>query len=292
LIEFSVNSQRTFATNSPPSSEKASSRPDVERRAALNAQFDRRRGQEKELEAHQPRLKLTDSVGKLATRLFVLASVAGQQAAVERDVNAILQELEKLEVRNVFENPIVKKDERKETIRRLGSQLGLSTATLQFLDELAESGKLRDFRAIVKKYEILVTDARHEIPVTVIAPTEERARIIGNSEKFQAVISQYLKPGEKISLKVKADLSLLDGYQVEVAGYAADFSLKSQLAQERKKLERARPEPLSLKLARIKEVKGMVDEDTAQKFVPLLKSLPYARYMDIDAVYPVPAVKQ
>jgi F0F1-type ATP synthase delta subunit len=244
----------------------------------------------KKLEAHQPRLKLTDSVGKLATELYVSASQNNAHDVVEADLQRVLEALDSdEELSSWFESPLTSKDQAFEGLEGLSARLQLSEVTSSFLLDLAEQGRLRDFRNVIKKYEILLTDARREIPVTVIAPTLWRAQAIAASEKFQSAMSQFIKEGESLKYVYREDPTLLDGYQVEVAGYAADFSLKTALARERKKLERERPEPLDFKLSRLREIRPLVSEEEAAKLASLLKALPLAPYMKIDQVYASPA---
>jgi F-type H+-transporting ATPase subunit O len=260
-----------------------------EQRAALKAEFDRMDAERKRLEAHQPRLKLTDSAGKLATQLYVSASQASAHDAAEADAQRILEALESdEELRQWFDSPLTSKDQAQERLEPLGTRLQLSPAVRSFLLDLAEQGRLRDFRSIAKKYEVLLTDARREVPVTVIAPTVRRAQAVAASEKFQAAMRQFLKEGESLKFVYRTDPTLLDGYQVEVAGYAADFSFKTALAGERKKLERERPEPLDFKLARLREIRPLVTEEEGAKFASLLKALPLSSYMKVDQVYGKP----
>lgn len=173
------------------------------------------------------------AANRYAQALFEIALQAGQDQAVEDELQALSEALKKSpQIEKTLLNPSFTLDQRKKALERLYAGSGaVSRVMTGFLSVLIEKGRFPLVHAIADAYKRIADTAQGEsvAEVTSAAPLDAafEARLVPALQK--AI-------GTKIALKKSVDPSLVGGISVRVRNKVFDGSVRGQLERLKKEL--------------------------------------------------------
>lgn len=119
--------------------------------------------------------------GRYATALYTAATKLKQLESVEREVTQVQDVLSKSsKLRAVFLSPIIKRGLMEQTLRQIGTDAKLSSATTNLLVLLAENGRLKKIDGIIGAFKQIMSAHRGEVVCEVTT-----ARPLDNSQRKQ-----------------------------------------------------------------------------------------------------------
>lgn len=164
-----------------------------------------------------------NQIGKrYAEAIYNVAEAKNEVKAVYEVLNSIM-ELYKTDVdfRNFITHPLIKEDEKKETLKKIFSE---SNDGVEILFYILEKGRIAQIREIVAEYvkidysknQILDVEATFAVELT----EEQKERLSKNLEN---------KTGKKIKLVVNVDKTLIGGGIIKIGDEITDGSIRRQL---------------------------------------------------------------
>ncbi|MGZ3173213.1 MAG: F0F1 ATP synthase subunit delta [Croceibacterium sp.] len=163
--------------------------------------------------------------GRYASALFDLASEAGTVTAVESDLDRLGEALaESGELRALIRNPEVSREQIGRVLTGMGSYLGLSGLTQNFLGVLAQNRRIADLPAMIRAFHAIAAAQRGEV-------TAEVASARALTDEQLATLEQKLRAreGRTVKLKTRVDPDLLGGLVVTVGSKRIDGSIRTRL---------------------------------------------------------------
>lgn len=163
--------------------------------------------------------------GRYASALFDLASEAGTITAVESDLEKLGQAArESAELRALIRNPQISREQHGKVVAGLGSYLGLSELTKNFLGVLAENRRIGELPAMIRAFHAIAAAQRGEVSAEVAsahALTDEQIATL--ETKLRA------REGRTVKLQTRVDPDLLGGLVVTVGSKRIDGSIRTRL---------------------------------------------------------------
>nr|WP_307775183.1 ATP synthase F1 subunit delta [uncultured Cetobacterium sp.] len=164
-----------------------------------------------------------NQIGKrYAEAIYNVAEAKNEVKAVYEVLNSVM-ELYKTDVdfRNFITHPLIKEDEKKETLKKIFSE---SNDGVEILFYILEKGRIAQIREIVAEYvkidysknQILDVEATFAVELT----EEQKERLSKNLEN---------KTGKKIKLVVNVDKTLIGGGIIKIGDEITDGSIRRQL---------------------------------------------------------------
>lgn len=163
--------------------------------------------------------------GRYASALFDLASEAGTVTAVEADLEHLGEALaESGQLRALIRNPEVSRDQMGKVLGGMGSYLGLSELTRNFLGVLAENRRVAELPAIIRAFHAIAAAQRGEVTAEVASAHPLTAEQLSALEaKLRA------REGRTVKLRTRVDPDLLGGLVVTVGSKRIDGSIRTRL---------------------------------------------------------------
>ncbi len=173
---------------------------------------------------------------RYARALFAL----GQEEGIEvqkkygqelTDLAELFQQLPKLI--NIFKNPIIRVDHKKEIVRQILEKVGSSQTVRNFCFYLADKGRLEFFVDIQQYYSKLLDQAEGLIRGKVVTAIDL------SKNKMNQIHKQLEdKAAQKLILDYETDESILGGLVLKVGDKIYDASLQAQLALMKENIKR------------------------------------------------------
>jgi len=163
--------------------------------------------------------------GRYASALFDLASEAGTVTAVESDLEKLAEAArESAELRALIRNPEVSREQHGKVVAGLGSYLGLTDLTRNFLGVLAENRRISALPAMIRAFTAIAAAQRGEV-------TAEVASAHALTDEQIAALEQKLRAreGRTVKLQTRVDPDLLGGLVVTVGSKRIDGSIRTRL---------------------------------------------------------------
>lgn len=163
--------------------------------------------------------------GRYASALFDLASEDGTVTAVESDLDKLADALrESDELRALIRNPEIKRHQIASVMDGLGTHLGLSELTRNFLGVLANNRRVAELPAIIRAFAAIAAAQRGEVQAEVAsahALTDEQIATL--EAKLRA------REGRTVKLTSRVDPDLLGGLVVTIGSQRIDSSIRTRL---------------------------------------------------------------
>ncbi|KAJ3041132.1 ATP synthase F0 subcomplex subunit OSCP atp5 [Rhizophlyctis rosea] len=169
--------------------------------------------------------------GRYATALFTAASKKKALDAVEGDLTRVKGLLQKdAALRSFLETPLADRNAKLEGVKSLISQAKLSELTQNFLNVLADNGRLDQTSKIITAYEQLLTAARGEVAVTVTSAKELDAKL---SRQLRDILqrSNLVEKNGKLIITNKVDPQILGGLVIDLGDRTIDLSVSSKITK-------------------------------------------------------------
>jgi F-type H+-transporting ATPase subunit delta len=163
--------------------------------------------------------------GRYATALFGLARDEMQIDAVTRSLETVEAAIaESPDLRTLASSPLIDRAQAGRAIRALTPTLDLDPTTAKFLGVLAENGRLRELKAVIKTFRQLAAQHRGETTAEV---TSARPLDDGQMAELKANLRSRL--GRDVAIDAKVDPEILGGIIVRHGSQMIDASIRTKL---------------------------------------------------------------
>ncbi|XP_003701590.1 ATP synthase subunit O, mitochondrial [Megachile rotundata] len=175
----------------------------------------------------KPPIQVFGVDGRYATALYSAASKQKSLNAVEKDLlkfEGLLKTDQKL---NEFvKDPAIKRKDKAESLKAIGSKISLSKETTNLLALLAENGRLGYLNSIINTFKLLMAANRGEVPceVTTAKPLDADMKA-----KLEKALKGFLSKNQNILLTTKVDPTILGGMIISVGDKYVDMSVATKI---------------------------------------------------------------
>jgi F-type H+-transporting ATPase subunit delta len=162
---------------------------------------------------------------RYATALFALADERRALDAVAGDLASMRTLIsESADLRRMIRSPVIARGEQGRAIAALAERAELQQVTRNFLGLLAKNRRLFALPEMIRHFLAELARRRGEVTAE-IAVAQELSQ--GQRERITAEIARAA--GQKVTLDIRVDPSLLAGLTVRLGSRLVDASLKSKL---------------------------------------------------------------
>jgi F-type H+-transporting ATPase subunit delta len=163
--------------------------------------------------------------GRYASALFDLASEHGTVSAVETDLENLGQAIrESDELAALIRNPQISRDAAGKAIDAVGSVLGTSQLTKNFLGVLAGNRRLSVLPEIIRAFAAIAAAQRGEATAEVTS-----AHALSDEQVEQLRQKLEVREGRKVKIRTSVDPELLGGLVVTIGSKRIDSSIRTRL---------------------------------------------------------------
>ena len=163
--------------------------------------------------------------GRYATALFGLARDEAQIDAVTRSLDMIEVALaESADFRSLVGSPLINRAEAGRATRALVPSMGLDPITGRFLGVLADNGRLRELKAVIKVVRKLAANHRGETTAEVTS-----ARPLDDGQIAELKANLKARVGRDVAIDAKVDPEVLGGIIVRLGSQMIDASIRTKL---------------------------------------------------------------
>ena len=163
--------------------------------------------------------------GRYAVALFDLArdsntldTVAGSLANIKAAI------AESADFKGLTNNPVLSRDAAGKTIAAVASSMGTDPLTKNFLGVLAQNRRLSQLPAIIRAYEMLLSNHKGEVRAEV---TSAHPLDAGQITALQQNLRTRV--GRDVALDAKVDPAILGGLVVKIGSQMIDSSIRTRL---------------------------------------------------------------
>uniref|UniRef100_A0A336LUN8 Oligomycin sensitivity conferral protein n=1 Tax=Culicoides sonorensis TaxID=179676 RepID=A0A336LUN8_CULSO len=175
----------------------------------------------------KPPLQVYGIDGRYACALYSAATKMKQLDAVERDLTTLQKSYKSdVKLRDVLINPTIKRSLMADALKDVASKSSYSQATSNFLQALAENGRLNKIDQIVNAFKLIMAAHRGDVVCEVISAKPLDA---SQTKQLESVLKQFVKANENIKLTSKVDPSIIGGIIVSVGDKYVDMSVASKV---------------------------------------------------------------
>lgn len=163
--------------------------------------------------------------GRYASALFDLAAENGTVTAVEKDLETLGAALtESGDLAALTTNPELGRDVAGKAMAAVGSTLGLSALTANFLGVLAANRRLHKLPAIISAFKAIAAAQRGEVTATVTS-----AHPLSDDQIAALKTKLTAREGRTVMLTAQVDPDLLGGLVVTIGSQRIDASIRTRL---------------------------------------------------------------
>jgi F-type H+-transporting ATPase subunit delta len=162
---------------------------------------------------------------RYATALFALADERRALDAVAGDLASLRALIdESADLRRMIRSPVIGRDAQGNAIAALAERAALQTITRNFLGLLARNRRLFALPEMIRHFLAELARRRGEVTAEVAVAQE-----LSTSQRERITAELARAAGQKVTLDVRVDPSLLAGLTVRLGSRLVDASLKSKL---------------------------------------------------------------
>ncbi|XP_075053316.1 ATP synthase peripheral stalk subunit OSCP, mitochondrial [Mixophyes fleayi] len=174
----------------------------------------------------RPPIQVFGLEGRYSTALYSAAFKEKKLDQVEKDLTRVSTLLKDPKISAVITNPHVKHAVKQKTITDLLAKEKFSLVTNNFVNLLAENGRLRFTANVIASFTKIMSAHRGEVECSVISasPLDE-----ASLTDLKSALNGFLAKGESLKLETKADPSLLGGMVVSIGEKFIDMSTKTKI---------------------------------------------------------------
>ncbi|XP_077198749.1 ATP synthase peripheral stalk subunit OSCP, mitochondrial [Paroedura picta] len=174
----------------------------------------------------QPPIQVYGLEGRYATALYSAASKQKKLDQIEKELNRVLVLIKDPKLSGVVMNPHIKGAVKQKVVNDTLVKEKLSPITLNFVNVLAENGRLRYTPSVISAFGKIMSAYRGEVlcSVTTAQPLDE-----ATLTELKTALNGFLAKGEILKLEVKTDPSILGGMIVSIGDQYVDMSTKSKI---------------------------------------------------------------
>ena len=163
--------------------------------------------------------------GRYATALFGLARDEKQIDAVTRSLGTLEKAVaESPDLRTLAMSPAISRAEAGKAIRALTPVLDVDPLTGRFLAVLADNGRLRELKEVVRTFRTLASDLRGETTAEVTS-----ARALDDDQVAALKTNLKARLGRDVAIDAKVDPDILGGIVIRHGSQMIDASIRTKL---------------------------------------------------------------
>ena len=163
--------------------------------------------------------------GRYATALFGLARDEKQIDAVTRSLDTVEMAIaESSDLRALATSPLISRSEAGKAIRALVPTLGVDTITGHFLGVLADNGRLRELKNVIRTYRELAAQHRGETTAEVTS-----AFPLDDEQLVRLKASLKSRFGRDVAIDARVDPEILGGIIIRRGSQMIDASIRTKL---------------------------------------------------------------
>ncbi|XP_072850207.1 ATP synthase peripheral stalk subunit OSCP, mitochondrial [Pogona vitticeps] len=174
----------------------------------------------------QPPIQVYGLEGRYATALYSAASKKKQLEQTEKELARVLALMKDPKLSAVVMNPHIKGAAKQKAVQNVLVKEKLSPITLNFINVLAENGRLPYTPGVVSSFGKIMSAHRGEVlcSVTTAQPLDE-----ANLTELKSTLHGFLAKGEVLKLELKTDPTILGGMIVSIGDKYVDMSTKTKI---------------------------------------------------------------
>ncbi|CAH2106431.1 unnamed protein product [Euphydryas editha] len=163
--------------------------------------------------------------GRYVSALYSAALKMKQIDEVEKHVRVLQNELTKPKILEFLETNMISTTEKAKLLKEVGEQTGMPPAAVNFLVIVAENGRLKFLKRIIKMFLAVMVAHRNEALCEVITakPLDEESR-----KALMDALKKLVK-GKNIQLTEKVDPEIIGGVIVGVEDKHIDMSISRKI---------------------------------------------------------------
>jgi F-type H+-transporting ATPase subunit delta len=163
--------------------------------------------------------------GRYATALFGLARDEKQIDAVSRSLETVEAALaDSPDFRTLASSPLIDRAEAGKAMRALTPTLGVDPISAKFLGVLADNGRLRELKTVIKTFRQLAARERGETTAEVTS-----ARPLDDEQVARLKANLKDRLGRDVVIDAKVDPEILGGIIVRHGSQMIDASIRTKL---------------------------------------------------------------
>ncbi|CAH2219222.1 ATP synthase subunit O, mitochondrial [Pelobates cultripes] len=174
----------------------------------------------------RPPIQIFGLEGRYATALYSAASKEKKLDQVEKELTRISAVIKEPKISGIIINPHIKRVLKQKALSEILAKEKLSPITSNFINLLAENGRLRKTSDIFSAFAKMMSAHRGEVlcSVTTSSPLDE-----ANLTELKTALNGFLAKGEILKLETKTDSSILGGMIVSIGDKYVDMSTKAKI---------------------------------------------------------------
>ncbi|XP_060785453.1 ATP synthase subunit O, mitochondrial [Neoarius graeffei] len=174
----------------------------------------------------KPPIQVYGVEGRYATALYSAASKQKNLEKVEQELGRVASLIKDPKLSSIVLNPHVKRSIKQKTVNDALNKAKLSPITINFINVLADNGRLTLTSDVITAFGKMMSAHRGEVTcsVTTAQPLDE-----ANLAELKVALNGFLAKGETIKLETKCDPSILSGMIVSIGDKYVDMSTKSKI---------------------------------------------------------------
>ena len=163
--------------------------------------------------------------GRYATALFGLARDEKQIVAVTRSLDTVeAAPAESPDFRALAGSPLIDRAEAGKAMRALTPTLGVDPITAKFLGVLADNGRLRELKPVIKTFRQLAARERGETTAEVTS-----ARPLDDDQVVRLKANLKARLGRDVAIDARVDPEILGGIIIRHGSQMIDASIRTKL---------------------------------------------------------------
>ncbi|KAG8590969.1 hypothetical protein GDO81_006989 [Engystomops pustulosus] len=174
----------------------------------------------------RPPIQVYGLEGRYATALYSAASKEKKLDQVEKELNRVSTLIKDPKLSMIITNPHIKRALKQKTVTDLLAKEKFSPITSNFVNLLAENGRLRYTPEVIGAFAKMMSAHRGEVlcSVTTASPLDE-----ASLTELKTALNGFLAKGESLKLETKTDPLILGGMVVSIGDKYIDMSTKTKI---------------------------------------------------------------
>ncbi|XP_018410647.1 PREDICTED: ATP synthase subunit O, mitochondrial [Nanorana parkeri] len=174
----------------------------------------------------RPPVQVFGLEGRYANALYSAAFKEKKLDQVEKELTRILTLIKDPKLSIVITNPHVKRSMKQKTITDLFTKEKFSPITTNFVNLLAENGRLSKTTSVISSFAKIMSAHRGEVPcsITTASPLDE-----ATLTELKSALNGFLAKGESLKLETKMDPTILGGMLVGIGDKYIDMSTRTKI---------------------------------------------------------------
>ncbi|XP_075710700.1 ATP synthase peripheral stalk subunit OSCP, mitochondrial [Rhinoderma darwinii] len=174
----------------------------------------------------RPPIQVYGLEGRYATALYSAASKEKKLDQVEKELTRVSTLIKDPVLSTIITNPHIKRGLKQKTVTDLMAKEKFSPLTSNFVNLLAENGRLRYTPEVIGAFAKMMSAHRGEVlcSVTTSSPLDE-----ASLTELKSALNGFLAKGESLKLETKTDPSILGGMVVAIGDKYIDMSTKTKI---------------------------------------------------------------